>query len=284
MEGLTAMIKNLETKFDVQANELRDMKQSITQSINNNIDSKFTHLETKYNALEKVVEEQGRRIQQLEKSTRKKNLIFFGIEEQERSYYNLQNIILNIINSDMKISCSKENIEEVRRLGKKQGGGKLRPVIVTFNTMGMKIQLLKNKKKLSGTPFYIKEDFPPEVLEERKRLQGQLLEEKKKGHKAFLSYDKLVIIPETTQKKYNNSNRNNNKRPLPESPETRDECSSNSNSNRKPPKKQNIEQYMIRGQNANTDASPYTSPPSPSTVTKSTEPTTSNQSSNSKKY
>lgn len=266
MEELTAMIKNLQNKFDEQTNELRDMKQSIPQIINNNIDTKFANLEYKYTTLEKTVEEQGRRIQQLERVTRKKNLIFFGIEENERSYYDLQNKILEIINQYMKIECYKENIEEVRRLGKKQVDGKIRPTSVTLNTMGTKIELLKNKKTLNGSPYYIKEDFPPDILEERKRLTTQMLEERNKGRKAFLKYDKLVVIPDEKKGHEKNPNQNSNKRNRQQSPETIASSSSLGKNNRKQPFKKpcsDMQQYIIRSRNPNwgprTDSLPTTS-------------------------
>lgn len=254
MEELTELIKSLQKKFDEQTNEIRDMKQSIPQIINNNIDNKFAYFELKYIALEKTIEEQGRRIQQLERTTRKKNLIFFGIDENEVGYNYLQGNILKIINQNLGINCTNDNIEDVRRLGKYQGNGKIRPTIVTLNTMGLKIEILKNKKKLDKTPYYIKEDFPPEILEERKKLTVQMLEERNKGHKAFLSYNKLVVIPDQNQSNYKHPNRMYNKRHLSESPEITTECPGPSNCNtKKPTKKQNsnINNYVIRNTNQN---------------------------------
>ncbi|KOB70430.1 Endonuclease-reverse transcriptase [Operophtera brumata] len=80
----------------------------------------------------------------------------------------------------MALNCKETNIEEVKRLGMKDDGKK-RPIVVTLNTLGVKINILKNKKKLDCTPYYIKEDFPPEILEERKKLSAQLLEERNNG-------------------------------------------------------------------------------------------------------
>lgn len=52
--------------------------------------------------------------------------------------------------------------------------------------------ILKSKSKLP-TGIYVKEDFPKEVLEARKQLQPKIEEEWKKGNKAFLRGDQLVI-------------------------------------------------------------------------------------------
>ncbi|KOB68171.1 Transmembrane protein [Operophtera brumata] len=77
------------------------------------------------------------------------------------------------------------NIEAVRRLGRRDGG-KTRPIVMTLLTMGLKIQIQKNKKKLENTPYYIKEDYPPEILNKRKELQIQLEKEREQGKMAFI--------------------------------------------------------------------------------------------------
>lgn len=77
MEQITEMLKALQIKFDEQSKELKEMKESIPNSINKNIDEKFIILETRQQQLEKVTEEQAQKIQKFEKILRKKNLIFF---------------------------------------------------------------------------------------------------------------------------------------------------------------------------------------------------------------
>lgn len=256
MEELTKLIRNLQSKFDEQTTEIRDMKQSIPQTINNNIDEKFAYMELKYNTLQKSVEDQSQRIQQLERTIRKKNLIFFGIEEGERNYFDLQQNILNILKQKMGLNYNETNIEEARRLGKKDGG-KTRPIVVTLTTLGMKINILKNKKKLNDTPYYIKEDFPREVIEERKKLSAQLKEERDKGRKAFLKYNKLIIIPdeqENQQLQESKRYQNSNKRNLSESPENNN-GTFRKNNTQNPSKRQNanIQQYMLKNPNQKKD-------------------------------
>ncbi|KOB64847.1 Endonuclease-reverse transcriptase [Operophtera brumata] len=112
MEELINLIRNLQSKFEEQTNEIRDMKQSIPQTINSNIDTKFANLELKYNTLQKSVDMQSQRIQQLERKIRKKNLIFFGVEESERNYFDLQQGILDILEQKMGLNCNETNIEE----------------------------------------------------------------------------------------------------------------------------------------------------------------------------
>ncbi|CAH0715803.1 unnamed protein product, partial [Brenthis ino] len=223
------MIKTLQLKFEEQSNELKEMKESIPTKINKNIDEKFTIIETKQLELEKNTEAQGRRIKQLEKVIRRKNLLFFGIEETEKNYFDLQNILINVITTNMKLNCRQEDIEYCRRLGKKSN--KIRPIIVTFCTVWKKIELLKNKKSLQNTTYYIKEDFPPEILEERKKLSIQLRQEREKGRKAFIKYNKIIILPE--KNKNENPQHDRKKRNLSQSPETQTNPTNGRNNNSK---------------------------------------------------
>ncbi|KAA5655358.1 hypothetical protein F3G64_35045, partial [Pseudomonas aeruginosa] len=65
----------------------------------------------------------------------------------------------------------------------------------------MKIKIFKQKRALQDTGYYMKEDYPKQVLEKRKQLQEQLKIEREKGNMAFLKYDKLVIPKQTSKRK-----------------------------------------------------------------------------------
>lgn len=251
MEQLTEMIKSLHLKFEVQTNELKEMKESITSDIKHYIDEKLVTLESRQINLEKIIEQQGRTIEQFERAMRKKNVVFFGVEETEKSYSDLENKIVSLIQDRMKISCQKEDLENIRRLGK--NSGKIRPIIVTMSRMGKKIELLKNKNALNNTSYYIKQDFPPDVIEERKKLQHQLKVEKEKGNTAFIKYNKLIILPKPNQQN------ERQKRTLSLSPEIQAEHNIPSSSFKKPQKKNRMElsQYLIKHQSTQSPANQH---------------------------
>lgn len=133
------------------------------------------------------------RLNILEKDVRLRNLVIFGVEESESSYSDLEDLLLKIINTNLNVKLSREEIQHARRMGKKQS--RPRPINFALTTLGKKILILKSKSKLNDHAYYIKEDYPPHVLEIRKSLQEQLKTEKAQGKKAFLKYDKLIIMP-----------------------------------------------------------------------------------------
>lgn len=168
-----------------------EQEERITTNINKNIDDKFEHVQREIEELKLTNEKQEKRLALVEKQIRVRNLIFFGVEEGEKSYEDLEKKLVSIINN-MGIKCDKANLEMVRRMGK-MIDGKIRPINTTLTTYGMKLSILKNKKNLENTGIYIKEDFPPQVLETRRLLQDQVQKERDEGRIAYIRYDKIVI-------------------------------------------------------------------------------------------
>lgn len=227
MEDLTKILKNIQDRLDEQKNDLQNAKESITKTINDNIDEKFRNLETKYQQLEKKLEKQQEQLNYQDRFNRRKNLILFGVVEEEgRGYHELENLLLIMLNKYSDFEFDVNDLEFVRRLGKKSS--KPRPILFTLATMGKKIQLLKSKKHLENTPYYIQEDFPKDVMEKRKQLKLRMKEEMEKGNKAIIKYDRLIILKnkETGNRKYGN------KRNMSQSPETSG-TNSEENSNNK---------------------------------------------------
>ncbi|GBP68635.1 Muscle M-line assembly protein unc-89 [Eumeta japonica] len=73
---------------------------------------------------------------------------------------------------------------------------------------GTKIKIIKQKRALKDTNYYIKEDYPKYVLEKRKELQEQLKREREKGVRAKIIYDKLIIPKNNTKRKFPTSPEN----------------------------------------------------------------------------
>lgn len=175
------------------------LEEKITLKINKNIDDKFKAMQIDIESIKETQNIQEKRLDEFDKKLRQRNLILFGILEEEKCYIELEELILQIINVKMEIPCEKNEIEYIGRMGKK--GSKPRPIRVTFTTFGKKIVILQNKKLLEGTGAYIKEDYPPKVLETRKLLIPELNEYRNKGTKAILKYDKLIVIEKPNNKR-----------------------------------------------------------------------------------
>lgn len=215
MEDIMRALQNIQCELTQQKQDMKDMVENLKQSINENIDQKFTLIETKSKQLEQKIETQQKTIDFLDMKLRKRNVIFFGVPDNEKNYEDLLQSILEIINSKMEIACPKWEIESVARLGKNKG--RVRPVIVTTTTFSRKLQLLKNKKSLVNTGIYIKEDFTPAILQKRKELQEEFNQRRLSGEKVILRFDKIVTLQPKGQ--HIQTSNTSNKRSLSESPE-----------------------------------------------------------------
>lgn len=69
----------------------------------------------------------------LEKEVRIRNVVFFGVPDQENTYTELEKEIHNIINNDLQIQTNSSEIHHVRRIGKK-GENPIIPINVGLTT------------------------------------------------------------------------------------------------------------------------------------------------------
>lgn len=209
MEDILKALNTIKKELDEQRQEIRENGKKVTEQVTQNIsrifEEKFIAMEKKHEILNERVENQEKRLHFLEKQMRRNNLVFFGVEENENSYESLERNIITWVEQNLSVNLSYSDIQEVKRIGMK--GEKIRPLVVTFSTLGIKIKILKQKRALKETQYYIKEDYPKHVLEKRKELQKQLQLEREKGNMVIIKYDKLII------------SKNNAKRKIPTSPE-----------------------------------------------------------------
>lgn len=192
MDEMMRILKGIEEDMQKQRNDMDKIKDTIIKDINRNIDSKFESIERNQNILENKIEVQQITIDRIEQHLKRKNLLFFGMEETEKSYNELENNIQKIITEKMKIPCERRDIELVKRIGKQTG--QTRPIVLTLCTMGLKIQILKNRKYLENSKIYIKEDYTPKILQKRKELQDEFRARKEKGENVALRYDQIITL------------------------------------------------------------------------------------------
>lgn len=215
MEEIREMFKQLQADVNETKGSLKEMESNITKNINNNISELVGNLQIKIQELEANHESQERRLDSLERTQRQRNIILFGVKEEEHGYNDLACNILKILKEVMEVDCTKLEVEAARRIGRK--GEKIRPVVLTFSTLGRKIDVMKKWKTLQNTNYSIAEDYPPKILEKRKTLYEQARIERENGNKVLLKYDKLIILLSNSAEQQNKNTRNN-KRTLSQSP------------------------------------------------------------------
>ncbi|CAH2108216.1 unnamed protein product [Euphydryas editha] len=143
MEDITKILKSIQLELAEQKKDMKEIEIHITNNINKNINEHFKIIEHKYDQLNEQIQNQEKILDSMERHNRKKNLVFFGIEEGEKSYQELENKIFKFLN-EVNIPCERNEIEAVKRLGRNKE--KPRPITVTFTTIGKKNIITKSEK------------------------------------------------------------------------------------------------------------------------------------------
>ncbi|KAK9721825.1 hypothetical protein QE152_g19962 [Popillia japonica] len=152
-------------------------KINITKEIKT-INTNITGLQQKYDALVK-------RTINLERKTRKNNIVVFGIQHENEE--NLMHNVLHSINNLLETNIAERDLNNVYRIGKRN------TVIVEFISYIKKLELFKNIKKLKGSNIAIAHDLCPEDLRKRKQLYECYKKAKNNGLNAQIKHNSLYI-------------------------------------------------------------------------------------------
>ncbi|KAJ2937393.1 hypothetical protein O0L34_g16603 [Tuta absoluta] len=184
-------METLLSKLDEKlAQQTITITSAVTENVMKALDERMKTITAENKALKTKVEELEKKVNNFEKEKRRYNLVFFGIEEKVKTEGELVDYIKDIV-IDTGIHLDSQEISNVHRIGR-WDSEKNRPVVVTFTSSWKKRLIWQNKSSLPQG-MYIKEDYTKDILQKRKELQPQLEEERRKGNRAFLVYDKLVV-------------------------------------------------------------------------------------------
>lgn len=124
----------------------------------------------------------------LDNRSRRNNLIFFGIEDnQNETWAESESKILSFCSEKLQVPIASEAIERAHRLGR-YTEAKNRPLIVKFLSFKDKQRVLTVTARLKGSQFAISEDYSNKV-----RLQRQKLIQfaRQRGGNFKLNFNKL---------------------------------------------------------------------------------------------
>ena len=137
----------------------------------------------------------------LEARSRRKNLLFHGLKEEEgedKDWDVSKKIALNFIKNTCKLQ-STVVIERAHRIGRPRDQGarasKPRPLIVAFHDYNDRMAVKKAKAQLPfGGEVGISEDLPRAVREARRRLHPELERRKAGGDEAWIKFPARLFV------------------------------------------------------------------------------------------
>ena len=172
LERLESMnVTLLQCKDDI--NTCNTNIQHCNQNLENTVLPRLTAAEADIKKMKTQIKQLQDRQADLENYMKRDNLIFGGISES--SPENCLEKIQHLITKNLKLDIEATDIkfQRVHRLGKKQQG-KTRPIIARFLWFNDRQKVWKSRNNLSGTPFWMSEDYTKEVQQNRKVLRPVL--------------------------------------------------------------------------------------------------------------
>lgn len=140
------------------------------------------------------IESQNQTIYNIEKTIKRRNLIFVGIEETEKSKTELEKSIIDIIKKYTNITLTSKEIEICFRLGRK--ANKIRPILVTFTSIKTRDEIFSKRTQLKGSNIFINEDLSRLEREKYKELVNQMKNLKDEGRKVKIYRNKICFSDE----------------------------------------------------------------------------------------
>lgn len=198
--GLVALLANLKTvteNQEITRNEIKALTAQVAALGTNASSSTSAVTATNDDTLQSIatqIQTITTRCDDAENRMRRSNLLFFGIEDDEKEDWAAsEQKIIAFCSEKLKIPTSSAQFERVHRLGK-YAEDKTRPVIVKFTLFKDKDNILGSAHKLKGTDFSIGEDFSFSTRLARRKLIA-FARELNKPFK--LAVDKLHIDKKT---------------------------------------------------------------------------------------
>jgi tetrahydromethanopterin S-methyltransferase subunit B len=200
VDSINLRIQKMETKINDLDSKVRDIERSRefdSQTLcdinkqQKDLDSyiqKLEAFERDHKDTESVLKAE---IQDLRCRSMRDNLLFHKIPEEKDE--NCEKKILQFVQEKLKVDQADQiRLQRAHRLGPYKSG-KVRPIVVKFTDFPEREKVRRAAKELKGTDYGISEQFPKEVVEQRRKLIPIMLKARREGKEAYLKIDKLFI-------------------------------------------------------------------------------------------
>ena len=174
-ENITANIENSLKKIEKLTNENTELKETVTK------------LENRLSEMSSVMKKYEDKVAQIELYSRKNNLIFYGIRQDNEE--NCEAKIKSFFKEKMNLETEDMKFENCHRTP----GRKPQPLIVRFNWHKDRMRVWNARFQLRETNISISEDLPSIFVERRRTLYPIMIHARKLNRHAYLKQDKLII-------------------------------------------------------------------------------------------
>ena len=176
-------MSGLRSDLDKMRKEVHDTKSTTAEH-----DTRIGQLEEAFLKVTTKLEDLEGKTLKLESYSRKLNLIFEGVQTSRDQP--CHEAITTVLRNNLHIAPTDVQITECHTV---HAGRTPYPIYVRFGNMASRNKVMSAARLLKGTPFIIREDFPPTVAENRKVLYPAFRKAVQEKKTAKLSGDTLTI-------------------------------------------------------------------------------------------
>lgn len=187
VEGLVKSNEEIKNQISNQQEALTKEIKAIRQEILEDV----SQIRQENIALREEIKELKDRLTIVDKESKKYKLVVHGLEEGQDEVSDLRGC-LDLINQNLGVECRFSDIRNSFRLGKPLAE-KHRPLSLETNNYFLKKEILKNSKKLKGTPIFISPDYTREEQADQKLLYQHLKKVRQSGQPAYIRNRTLIV-------------------------------------------------------------------------------------------
>lgn len=193
-ETLISKLNVIESRFEKNENILMGVKDNLGQTQNQirDISKIVTEQAAIIRQLMQQVKDLQKKTNDLENRSRRKNLVFYGVDDKtSESWDESKAIIKNICKTSLGMEL--ESVERAHRLGR-YNKNKKRPIIVKFSLYKERQAVLLNAKRFKNSQYNVSKDYSHETRSIRNKLwEYAKTKREDKNNKVKLNFDKLII-------------------------------------------------------------------------------------------
>lgn len=175
LQTMKRIITHLENKVANLEQRLPFTKRTTSQSsqkgdtCQTSQDGHIGHIENQVAQLSLTIEKQQQLIEKGERVKREKNVIIVGLNESEMG----TEVVVNTFLQE-KLNITTPTVTHCRRLGRNNPErSQPRPILVSFNSIDEKREIMAKKKMLAGTSIFINNDLTKEQMDKERELRNK---------------------------------------------------------------------------------------------------------------
>lgn len=174
------MMQELMSKSDDMMEELRQLRK---ENVENN--KQLLEIKQENQLMKKEITSLNGKVEQLEKITKKRNLIITGIRMDKSDDKLLKREMENFLAKELQFDAE---IRSAQKIGDNV-------CLIETESMSDKIDILKNKSKLRNLQekIFIEPDLTKKEQNIQKIIRGKAKEERDRGNQAKVGYKKLIV-------------------------------------------------------------------------------------------